>query len=168
MKLKHDHLKELENRIKNLRDKSVKVGMFDNTKRGDEFSNWTNVSLFAYLNSGDISMNIPPRPVTQIVMAFNPISTSPMKRELSKYFSDITKKKGKKHVTDMLKVVGYHYRDEIVQLFGNSVVLAPNAPMTVALKEKQGFKGQNPLIETGDMRSKISFKIDNKVWEYGG
>ena len=87
LKLKKDHFDELERRIKRLEEKSVKVGMFSKEKYKD--TSYSYVSLFSYLSGGDPSNNMAARPVIELTMAFTPLIKSPLKKELTKYFSNI-------------------------------------------------------------------------------
>lgn len=165
LKLKKDYFDELEKRLRMLEEKSVKVGVFDNSPRGDGF--FTNVSLFTYLSMGDIDRNLVPRPVLEITMTMTPIEKSPMKKELTKYFNNINRKKGEGDVMKLLQAVGGFYRDAVAQNFGNTSILADNTEWTQRWKESLGYTGNAPLLMTGELQGSIAFKIDGQIWNYG-
>ncbi len=165
LKQKKNYWDELEKRLKMLEEKTVKVGVFDNSPRDDGF--WTNVTLMAYLSGGDMDRNLVARPVIQLTFAANPLEKSPAKKYLKKYFSAITRKKSESDVMDLLQGIGTYYRDLVYGNFGNTAMLASNTDYTQKWKESLGYKGDNPLVLEGSLRNAISFKIDGSIWEYG-
>ncbi len=168
LELKEDHLEELKRRLEMLSKKQVKVGMF-NTDAHVRAKTFTNVALFRYLADGDPDKNLPPRDVTALAFQFHPLSRNKeLKKNLEKYFKDIDKNKTEKDVDKIMEDLGKYYRQAVWALFGNTSVIDPNSKWTVKQKERKGYKGQNPLIETGSLRSHIGYSYNNTVYEYGG
>lgn len=168
LKIKKNHLPELKKRIRMLERTSVEVGVFDKSKYRDTSYNY--VTLFSYLSGGNPSKNLPPRPALQLAFTFNPLSSSPLKKDLAKYLSTINRKKSKPALMRVLEGVGKFYRNKTVRLFGNTSALASNSDFTQKWKESQGYKGNNPLIMkggAGSLRSKVAYKIGNETFEYG-
>lgn len=166
-KLKNDYLGELERRLRMLEKSSVKVGMFDNGKHSED-SDFTNVQLFAYLSRGDRSRNLPPRPVTQLAFMWNPLKTSPLKKELKIYFLDINRKKTQKDVDKILHSVGNFYAGKIRDIMGDPSKIASNSSWTIKMKQEKGLEGNTPFVEYGKLKSLVNYKIGETEYSYKG
>ena len=59
--------------------------------------------------------------------------------------------------SNTLEAFAKNAQKEIKRGFGNSAILPPNAPSTV---KKKGFNA--PLVETGDLRDNLAYKISTK------
>lgn len=164
-KLVEDHFDELELRLKVLSKAKVSYGMFDNSQHGD--SSWTQVSLFRYLNTGNTKMGLVPRPVLDMSWQFNRISSSPLKKDLKVFLSNINKKKTQKDMDKVLHGVGNYYRDALADLFGKSPPVAANTKFTQEWKKANGYDPSKPLIMTGELRSNISYRIGETEYKYG-
>ena len=156
-KLVEDKLPELEKRLKDLDGHKVGIGMWK--EQGvHKPSGFPAVSLFRYLSEGNPAKNLPPRSPLQTVAALVPLSSSPLKPDITKYLSNIT---GRPPITP-LKVMGdlgEFYRDKVRDVFGDAGLLAPKAAST-----KSKSKSPNtPLIETKELASKVAYKIDNDI-----
>ena len=167
MKLKKDYFDELERRLRMLEKGSVRVGVFDNEPREDTDGYWSNVTLFSYLSAGNPSKNLPARPALELAFAFNPLHKSPLKKELTKYFSNINRRKGFPSVKTLLKAVGEFYRNKCVDLIGMHPPLAANSDYTQKWKASLGYKANAPMLMTGQMMDSIAFKVDGTIFEYG-
>lgn len=150
---------ELERRLKNLENSEVGIGMWE--EQGQHYSGFSYRGLFQYLSEGDSSNNLVARPILDIAIVFNPLKSSPLKRELRKYLSDLNMRKSKRSVNRMLSEVGEFYRDKAFSLFGDEGAIAPNTFATKIMKEQAGFDPNKPFIQTGSLSKKIAYRIDN-------
>lgn len=160
IKLKKDYIKELEKRLRNINGTTLQVGVFDTSKH---YSGFTYVNLFKYLHNGNESKNLPARPVLTIAFTFNPVSNK-IKLALKSYLKDLHVNKNKSHFIKELRKVGEFYKSEIYDYFGDPNVLPDNAPYTQYYKERLGFDPNSPLVLTGELRSKITYKIDDVTY----
>lgn len=169
-KLVENHLEELERRIKMLAEAQVSYGMFSteihDTRTGVQGS-FTDVALFRYLHNGNVKMNLKDRPVLTLTAMWNPISKSPMKKELKRYFSNIKTKKTQKDVDMILHSVGTFYRDKAASLMGDPNKIAPNTESTQAWKSARGYDPSKPFVETGRLQRLISYNFNGTSYEYG-
>ena len=153
--LEEDMFKEIEKRLTDMKGHSVKIGMFAEQGTHKE-SGMSYVKLFKYLSDGDPSIRMPPRSPLHTVAGLVPFKSSPLKKDLARYLSNL---KGKAPITvsDMLQNTGAFYRNEVRSVFGSPLLAAK------AISTKIKSKSPNtPLIETGDLASKVAFKVDNQ------
>lgn len=156
--LVEDRLDELEKRFKMLKDQAVEVGAFGTE---EHYSGFTYPSLLKYMADGNDDMNLPPRDVLSLCFMFNPVAKNKqLKKDLKEYFKNIRKDKSREDVNKILTNLGVHYSNKVKDLFGDSSVLTPNAPSTVAWKQSMGYIGQAPLLRTGDLMDSIEYKIN--------
>lgn len=157
---KTSHWEELEKRLKQLAEKEVSVGVY--SQKMHPLTTFTYSALFNYLSQGNPKMNLPPRPVLlQTFTFFKPDAS--VKKLFQEYFKDIHKKKSSSAAEKVLHGLGKFYRDTAAEkVMGSTVYLAENAEWTIRNK---GFNA--PMIETGNLRKKIAYKIDANIWEYG-
>ncbi|AUR87555.1 neck protein [Vibrio phage 1.101.O._10N.261.45.C6] len=157
-------------RIASLEKKgNFSVGMYQESGVHRE-SGFTYVSLFKYLCEGNSAMNLPARPALDLAFIYNPLSTSPMKKALTKYLSNIKVKHKNKDINEVMDEVGSFYRKEVYDIFGDESKIAANSFSTKMQKLEQGFDPNKPLIKTGSLRSKISYKNEHTgtIFEYTG
>lgn len=161
-----DGMDELIKRLEWLDSSHVDVGMFASS--GVHPSGYTYAGLFAYLSKGDMSRNMPPRPVLDKTFQHFSIDGSSFAKDLGKYLSDIDKTRRTKASTEtLLKGLGKFYRDTAFNIFGKEQYLAPNRPLTKRLKEENGFDPNAPLVETGKLSKKIAYSVnDGTPYEY--
>ncbi len=159
MKMTKNRLPELIKRIEMLAKKAtVSVGMYGDS--GTHPSGFTYVNLFKYLSEGDASEHLAARPVLKIAMSFNPLSESPLRKELVRYLDNIDRDKDLKDALIVANSLGKHYRKEVYEVFGSSA-LPSNTPFTKIIKEHFGFDPNAPLVATGALRSKIAYNLED-------
>ena len=161
IKLLEDHIGNLIKRMEALEKQSVFIGMDDS--QGEHYSGFTNVELFAYHSTGDPSNNIPARPVMDVAFTFNPIKKSPLKKDLTKYLSQINKKNAPIKVEQVTENLGKFHRQKAFEVFGDSSKLRSNSDVTQALKAAAGVSPANkPLMWEGDLRQKIGYSVNGQ------
>jgi hypothetical protein len=158
LNLKNDRLDELEKRFKMLQKKRLAFGMFDTSQHNDD-SNFTNVNLFRYVSEGDVKNNMVPRPVLNLTLfTYNPIKSSPMKKELKKYFKDIGKNKNENDVEKVIEKVGEYYSMSVKNIMGDPSKIPRNTDWTEKWKIKQGYPANSPFIQTSKLKSLVTWK----------
>lgn len=170
MTKKKDFFCNLKNRIKALSGNKIEVGYFKalgyhENNRGTEQEDILYTNLAAILFGGSSENNIPARPVFQIGMAIKPLeSNKNVKNLLNRYFKDINRKTPRIKAQTVLEGIGGEYVDVFRSIFGNTTLLERNAEYTVNLKTQMGAPyATSPLMEWGDLRAKMSYRINNKL-----
>lgn len=152
-----DNLEELERRMRELEGTEAHIG---NTKGNQQHPNFEGSynDLFWLQHSGSTKARIPPRPISSIAsMSYK--GEDLLSKGLNKYFSALDKK-STFTAEDALKPWLKGFYDHSVAMFGDTTVLKSNAQFTI---DKKGFN--QPLIETGALRSAWGVTINNKVVE---
>lgn len=151
---KGNQFDKLIKQVRNLNNESVKVGHFNSQGKHD--SGMTYPELMALHHTGNPEANLPPRMVLAILFnKFRKLQAPEIRRAFKSWGN---RKKGENSDRMLLNDIGSFLRDEEKKIFGSNV-LAPNA---VPPKNRN-----NPLIETGDLKSKVAYKtsIDKQVKE---
>lgn len=148
---------KLVQQVKKLHNDSVEVGHFKSS--GLHYSGFTYAELMAIHHNGgnpNGSVPLPPRPVLDILFFKNQRLTDPK-------FKAAFKAWGKRKSSDasdamLLEDIGKILRDKEKQIFGSSDLI----PNKVPPKSKN-----SPLIERGDLVSKVAYKTsrDKQVKE---
>ena len=144
VKVTKDNIPLFRKALQELNSKKVKVGLLasagpDNIKKGvkNEF--------------GVPSKNVPER-------SFIRTTFNDEKNKVANRFEQVLEsiQRGNFEVDKKLKAIGIEHEGKVKQKI-TDIRTPPNAPLTIALK---GF--DNPLIETGEMRSKIASTVIKK------
>lgn len=154
LKKKGNQLEKLLKQVRNLNKESVQVGHF--RESGKHPSGFTYPELMAIHHAGNPETNLPARPVLDILFFRN--------RRLTANAIDMAFKAwGKRKLNassnkKLLSDLGMYIRDEEKKIFGSSV-LAPNAVPPKSFN--------SPLVDTGELKSKVAYKtsLDKKVKE---
>ena len=149
--LKMDLMKDLEKRLTDLAKSHVSVGMF--IEQGEHESGFSYVGLFRYHAHGDESRRLPARAPLWNATQITSLKRSGLPKDLARYLSSLTVKKTP---DKLLNNLGKHYRDTTREVFGNDSILAPKANRTQEMSQSPN----TPLIETGELAKKISFKVN--------
>ena len=147
-----DFTQNLFNRLEALEGEFVDVGVLNNRNHN---SGYGNASIFKYLSEGNPARNLPPRNTLRVAFGLNPLSKSPMKKQLGEYLSNIKVKS--KDPDRVLEEVGEFYRDRVKAVFGDTALIAEKAPFTKALSDSP----DTPLIETGDLRDEVAYSVSH-------
>lgn len=153
--IEENHIDELEKRLIALSKSKAFVG-YDQSQGKHEPSGLTYPNLVAIHSAGVPSLNIPSRPVFDIAYRSYNLNTSGIKKDLSKYLSNIS---GKAPVNTDYVNKGWvkSFSTEVVNTFGDPSKLESNSDYTVSLKG-----GNTPLVETGDLLKNLSYSIDGE------
>lgn len=156
LELVEDLLPELKRRIRSLEGREVDIGMFAEQGKHED-SGFKYVDLFRHLSEGNPAKNLPPRSPLLVASVLNPPNTSPLRRNLKKLLTNLS---GKSPMTPdkVLENTGEFYRKKVRDVFGDESKLAPKAKRTKERSESPN----TPLINTGDLASKVAFKVDNQ------
>lgn len=138
-----------KNALKELDSKQIHVGLFSSV--GDEVLTKGIVNEFGTTATAYNSVVIPER--SFIRSTYNK-QYKKVTEKINKIFVSILK--GDYNIINKLKLIGLEQETEIKKTI-TDMKIPPNARFTII---KKGF--DNPLIETGEMRSKISYKVKNK------
>lgn len=153
------------NLFRELHSKYVEIGYFES--QGKHYSGMTYPELMALHEFGERGkrggVNIPPRPVFQIVS----YSTHNDPLKIPKIASGFKKlllmpeTNSRKQISQFLSVVGVVYRDALKDVFGKTPPLEKNADWYAELKPN----GNEPLVLEGDLKRHLTYKtsIDDKV-----
>lgn len=162
VKLKNNHLPNLMKRFRDLHKKKFEVGYF--MSQGVHPSGLTFSGLFALQSFGSSSAHIPARPVlNQEFEMYTPLKDNPLlRKQLKKYFSNISAKAPTITVTQMLSNVAGDYVHKVRAGFGDTGRLASNAVSTQRLKTAAGVTPNSPLIWDGNLRDNLSYSINGE------
>jgi hypothetical protein len=153
---KNDILSNIKRRVASLGNREVKVGMF--SEQGKHYSGYTYVELFKYLSEGDPSNNMPPRSPLEVVAMLVPLVKSDLKEDLNKYLSHLSKTPAIS-TDEILNNLGSFYREEVREVFGDEWELKAKSRYT----KERSSSPNTPLIESGSLAKKVSYKVDNGV-----
>jgi hypothetical protein len=153
---KGSQFKKLIQQIHRLNNESVEIGHFKS--QGEHESGFTYPELMALHHRGNPETPLPPRPVLAILFfRFRKLKTKAP--AIDRAFKAWGKRKsGDSSDKILLNDIGEFFREEEKKIFGSST-LAPNAVPPKAFN--------NPLIDTGDLKSKVAYKTskDKQVKE---
>lgn len=148
----------LEEKLLDLEKETFDYGMWDNTSA--HYSGYSFPSLLKFLSEGSYKANIPPRPVLTVTDQFNPIESSPLKSQLSKYLN--LNYKGK--ASEVGKITASWYATQAKGSFGDTSFLESNSRVTQYIKRSAGVvPADNPLVWTGSLRDHMQFKYGNMI-----
>ncbi len=154
LKKQGNQFEKLIKQIQNLNNESVQIGHFE--KQGKHESDFTYPELMSIHHKGNPETSLPARPVLDILFfRHKKLKASPMQVAFKKWGK---RKSGNKADKLLLNDIGEFLRDEEKKIFGSGG-LVPNA---VPPKDRN-----NPLIDTGDLKSKVAYKtsLDKRVKE---
>lgn len=133
------------------------IGFFE--EQGLHESDLSYAQLMTILERGRRDKHIPPRPIFKNAAFKNPPSkNSSIKGIIKQHLSKLHEGAA---IVSTLKKIGEIYKSEISRQFGKpSGVNIGNASRTIALKKVS--KGNTPLVDTGDLKSKLKVKVTDK------
>lgn len=142
-------LKDLEKGLTRLGEAEVAIGYFDGEIHED--TKMTLASLMTLLEYGSNDGKIPARfPFSKIAQTDSPKRNRDVQKLVKQGLQHALQFGGTETLLDSL---GKHYESSIRSIFGNTSKLISNAKMT------QNIKGRDePLIDTGELLSKLSYK----------
>lgn len=152
-RVKHPARDKLVGAMKNLRTAKAQVGYFQEQGRHSSgFSYPALMYLQEVIGVPSSSGKVHRRLFEITMMMNNRRILEQTKRNLKKQLNGL-----ESNPTKTLEVFAKNTQAAIKKGFGNSAILPPNAPSTV---KKKGFNA--PLIETGELRDELSYKISTK------
>ena len=154
-----DHLDELERRIKELQKSESFVG-YDISQGIHKESNMPYTNLMALMSAGYSPKNLPARPIMLYAANAYPLEDSSMKKDLTKYFTQIDKSKAPISVTQINENWVNGYAQVALMMFGSTTIFESNASRTIAQK---GFNA--PLVDKGDLRDNLGYRINNGTFK---
>lgn len=159
---KKDFFKNLEQRLKALQKANTEIGYWQEQGMHTSYEGGSEISYpkLAYIHNHGI--NTPARPYFAIGMFSKPISTNKtLKKDLKRYFNDIKSAQPKLSASGVMSNVAGDYIQTFRSIIGSSQLKALSQN-TIDFKSTMGAsKPSAPLHFSGDLRDKISFKIDN-------
>ena len=144
-----NRLQELTKQFHKIDGESVEVGHFE--KQGKHPSGFTYAELMAIHHNGSNPSGtapVPPRPVLDLLFFRNQNLSDPAFKQAFKEWRGRTLSARSNDI--LLEDIGRILRDKEKEIFGSSA-LAPNA---VPPKDRN-----EPLVATGDLKSKVAYKI---------
>lgn len=143
-------MKKLFNGLDSLENSSVATGYFDGEMHnGSEMALATLMTLLEY---GSNDGKIPARfPFSTIASTNSPKRDKVLRKMIEK---GITTSIKEGNTNKLMGRIGKHYLYSIRQIFGDTTRLLSNAALTQKLKGKD-----SPLIEEGELLSKLSYRI---------
>lgn len=152
-----DHFDKLEKRLRDLENSSAFVGYDRNQSGIHEDSGLPYADLMAILSAGVSSNNMPARPIFKYVKGAYDIRTSPLKKDLTKYFSKIKNNTAPISTDKINKHWIEDIGEDVFRMFGSTSHLADNKQST---QDQKGFNA--PLVNESDLRDNLGYSIDGK------
>ena len=151
------HFCELEKRIKELAKSESFVG-YDQSQGIHEDSGLSYPHLVGVLSAGYSPNNLPARPIFDITHQTFTFKDSSMKKDLTKYFSDIANKSTKITTKQINENFAKDLSDEVLSIFGNTNKLASNAESTIKKKGRD-----EPLVDTGNLKNNLAYSVNDEA-----
>lgn len=162
LKINKDVFPELISRLEKLDTQRVDIGIFKEQGFHSR-SEYRYSDMLSYFARGNASQNLVPRPVMYKAITHYPISTSSLKKDLKKYFRHLGKKKTYQDAEKIMQNLGVYYRGKARSIMGNETMIAPNTEWTKLYKESRGFDATKPLIQYGELASKLALKVNGGI-----
>jgi hypothetical protein len=156
-KLKTNNLKKLEQAFRKLEQSSVDLGVFDDS---DHYSGFSYSTLMYMHHEGFTTPSgteIPPRPVLTLAMQDlydyrkQEDLRKILQREITKYHSDFSKPITEGFGSIVLETVQ-------TDIIGSPIWLEPVTDYTLDMRIEN--PRQEPLVDTGDLKDKITYRAN--------
>ena len=152
-----DHFDKLEKRLKDLHKSESFVGYSDSQGIHEE-SGLKYTDLMKILSIGNSKNNLVARPIFSMAERNYDLSKSPLKKDLKKYFSEISKTSSPISTEKIHEHWVEDFSTDVLQLFGSTPPLEGNKQSTI---DKKGFDA--PLVNEGDLRDNLGYSINNST-----
>ena len=147
-----DNLDQLEKRIKELEKAEAFVG-FSKEQGVHKGSGLDYVDLMKILSIG--TSRIPARPIFHMAQHAYNIKSSPIEKDLNKYFSNIKNNKAPISTDKIGENWASDFGEDVLRMFGSTSHLDENAQ---SVQDRKGFNA--PLVKEGDLRDNLGYSTD--------
>lgn len=154
LNLLSDNLDQLEKRIKELEKAEAFVG-YDDSQGTHEESGLNYPDLMKILSIGFSPRNLPARPIFTIAKDAYNIKSSPIEKDLNKYFSNIKNNKAPISTDKIGENWASDFGEDVLRMFGSTSHLDDNAQ---SVQDRKGFNA--PLVKEGDLRDNLGYSTD--------
>ncbi|AXQ70709.1 hypothetical protein ICP12006E_084 [Vibrio phage ICP1_2006_E] len=155
-----NHIAELERRVKALEKADLFYGYHQ--MQQSHYSGFNYPDLAAILSAGSSAVNIPARPIFDIMQPLVKVNTTKFKTALRGYLTNL-KGKPTKSIDDIGKAFWEEFRPAFNIVMGNEAYLVANSAGVKRQKLLDGADPNKPLYWTGDFAKHMSYFRNNTL-----